>query len=327
MVYLTPDQTACSARIFLNVFGLFLEDKKDLCEDDKLKIVNSNNESVGVYYLDDGNAFIEVNNNGNILKANYLIPKTDVMIDWESNGAKCAYWSTPIKFEYDEKDNCKINGLITIGSGMDTELGLKCHIHSEFDYIASDNKKIKFRIYKDGTLFEADINNDDINEKIDILASYNEFMGYSILHRTMKGNYLKFSELGMDHDQDNLKHLMVREVADINKRDYLYVNDLREEKKPMDGYDINLFRDIELVKKEDLEMFNKIKLLIDTIKVGDTKLLQNLVNVSFDRYPDEIIKAIFDIDRDNKVYQDGAVNLIESYFGKNISKTKSILNS
>ena len=83
MVYLTPEQTACAARVFLNIFGLILEEKEVIEEDDKLKIYDKDSNVVGYYYLENNQAKINAEYNGNILKASYLIPRTQGLVDLE----------------------------------------------------------------------------------------------------------------------------------------------------------------------------------------------------------------------------------------------------
>ena len=87
-----------------------------------------------------------------------------------------------------------------------------------------------------------------------------------------------------------------------------------------------------LMQELDPDMFEKIKKLRKILSIGDISLLDNLISVCYDSYTEEELNALLGMQRQPMIYQDGADNLVNSYFeiGKNscffpLEKQKKLL--
>ena len=327
MVYLMPEQTACAIKVFLNIFGLLLEDKKEITENDKLKIYDSENNHVGYYYLDNNKAFINVEYKDNTLKASYPVPKTQGIIDWESSGAKFASWTCPVDFIFINSDKTTFKGEIKLACFVDSELGIKCTCHSDFNYKINETRNIHFRLFNGSSFFEAELCDTDFREHIDLLTCFNEFIGYSMVHLRNKSNFVKLAGIYEYATEPGYKRLITR---DVEKDGYKIKNvfshsDTKIKKRENEDNDdenfyITFSNNIDLMRGADPELFDMIKLFLKLIKAGDAPLIENLVKVSYDSYSDEIVKKVFDIDRNKSIYQDGSNKLKEAYFGMETNK-------
>jgi len=65
----------------------------------------------------------------------------------------------------------------------------------------------------------------------------------------------------------------------------------------------------------DPEFTKKIDDIRKSFIVNGVSLFDNLIDVSFSRYSDEEVKALFGIDRQKVNYQNGADNLVDAYYG------------
>lgn len=59
--------------------------------------------------------------------------------------------------------------------------------------------------------------------------------------------------------------------------------------------------------------------LREVLSIGDVSLLDNLVSVCYDSYTDEELSSLLGINRQRMNYQNGADNLVKSYYGIGIS--------
>lgn len=164
--YLTLEQNLSSARIFLNLFGLYLESNNDeINEFSKLKIVNSNNSQVGILYFENGIVHIQsVTSFGN-LNANYEIAQFGGFQDLECGGAYVD-WNHTIKFEVNGHMN--FSGDIQLGVSMDTHFGNDCNLHSKIKYIDKDGKEVELKFMDDGKPFSYEANKGNFKEVLEI---------------------------------------------------------------------------------------------------------------------------------------------------------------
>jgi hypothetical protein len=243
---------------------------------------------------------------------------------------KFANWVSHIKFNYFLGNGDKLSGCFNLSSTADTEVGLRCFGHMEMTYLTYEKQRIDFKVFRNGTLFYASVLNDDIEEDMDILTSYNEFLGYSIFHQKKVGlkekKHYYFSEITEYATEPGYKRLIARDVDYIGEevKTNSYDNNKYEIDKNKD-YKEELMENIDLVKTVDTEIFDKIKGLCESFKIGDTLILKNLVSACFDSFTDEEFEAIFSFKRDRSFYQDGANSLVDSYFElKNIDKNDKV---
>ena len=326
MIRLTPDITACSARIFLNIFGFTLEDKTDLIETDRVKIFDKDNNEVGEYYLEGDKANISLRYKGNYLSAEYEIPKTTGMIDFDDAFLpRFAVWVSGIRFNYSLNDGATLKGCFNLRSWVDEKNGIRTTGHTEMKYITPDKNETFFKVFNNLTLFYVSEEVNNTEETIDILTSNNEWLGYAMLHKKKDGlddnwTHSYISEVTEFSNEPGYKRVV---AGDLYKKDGKlerenYINTPYIKKRDINDYKIELMENIGLIKEVDPTMFEKIKEICESFKVGDTLVLKNLVCASLDSFSDEQFEEIFGFERDRSFYQDGANSLTDSYF-----KTKS----
>ena len=69
------------------------------------------------------------------------------------------------------------------------------------------------------------------------------------------------------------------------------------------------------MQKLDNDMLGKIQLLRQILTIDGVSILDNLISICYDNYTDEELVALLGTKRPAVVYQNGAENLTNSYFG------------
>ena len=111
--YLTLEQNTCAARIFLNTFGLTLENISDVNEFSKIKIFDKAMNEVGKLHFDNGKVIMSANYNNSVLDASFDINKMLGFVDPECESAPFALfgqWSSKIAFQVQKSDNITLSG-------------------------------------------------------------------------------------------------------------------------------------------------------------------------------------------------------------------------
>lgn len=327
MNYLTPKQTACAARIFLNLFGFGLEENEDIEENTKLKIYDKDNNIIGSYSLEDNKIVINAEYQGILLQASCNLPNVYKYPNYGSDVVTHASWTSPFVFELIYPDRKRARGVIKFACSLDTEYGIRCTCHSEFSYIMDSNNTIRYQLFNDGNLFSVSQIDSGYHESINILAEYNEFIGYSAQHqiidRLPDGEYRKFATVyELSSEKDKVK-VMLREYEEVDGNERKIASeDYEATKIDEKDCDLKLKQNLDMLKRVDPTVFDKIKRYSNIVKIGDTNLIENLAQASFDSYPDYLFEELFGFERDRFIYQDGAYGLKESYFGVSSSEIK-----
>lgn len=316
--YLTLEQNMCAARIFLNTFGLTLENVSDVNEFSKVKIFDGETNVVGKLHFDNGKVIMNANYNNSILQASYDIAKMRGFVDIESNNALFGQWSSKINFQVQKQDNVKLSGEFFVGSSADSEFGVSCLCHPLINCDVPEKGKITLKILRDGRTFGLEIAAGSYNETIDIMpwdfichdvknGKYDEEK-HSFPYRRYAGVF--DGSYGMNND--NPLHVFLKESEYSNLVTY------RDEKVPKvsknDSRKISVQKGM-LMKDLDPDMFEKIKKLRKVLSIGDISLLDNLVSVCYDSYTDAELSSLLGVNRQRMNYQDGADNLVNSYYG------------
>jgi len=163
-------QNNCAARIFLNAFGLTLENVTDIDAFSKIKIFNKDMNVVGKLHFDNGKVMISANYNNSLLEASYDIAKVFSFIDRECGNALFGQWSSKIEFKVENNNNIKLNGEFLIGCSVDSEFGIKCLCHPLINCEVSNKGKITLKILRDGRTFGVYISSGNYEETIRIGA-------------------------------------------------------------------------------------------------------------------------------------------------------------
>ena len=316
-------QSICSAKIFLNIFGLILEDAEELDVSSKLKIFDSANNPVGSLSFDNSNVHISAEYSDTILEASYEIPEMTILCDHEDNDTLFAIWYSNIIFLL-KNNNINVSGEFYISNFVDEEFEYKnnCRCQPLVRINSQNNSEFTLKILRDGKILGLEISSDDYNERIDItpFSNSSEF----IVHDIKKGKYdsekhsypYRFYSgifnAGKTHEKELLVYL--EETGYKNYIDYIRTY---EEKTSDDENDV--IQKGLLMQKLDDDMFKKIKMLQEILRIGNISLFDNLVSVCYDSYSDEEIEALLAIRRKPFQYQDGSYDITSSYY--DINKT------
>lgn len=322
--YLTLKQNTCAARVFLNTFGLILENVSDVNEFSNIKIFDNDNNEVGVLYFDNGRVIMKANYNDSMLEANFDIAKMVGFVDVESNSGVALFgqWSSKIDFQLHRHDNVKMFGEFLVESCADTEFGLNCLCHPLINCDVPGLGRVNLKILRDGSTFSLNINSEDNYEVIDI-SPWDWLNGF-FLHEIKRGKYdeenyvypyrkyagiFNVAEVG---ENKNKLHVFLTEEEFGNQLDFK--NEFPQ-KVGDENSEESLLQKGLLMKKLDSDMFDRIEDLKKLFLIGDISLLDRLVSVCYDSYSNEELKALLGIERQQMNYQDGSDNLINSYFG------------
>jgi len=316
--YLTLEQNICAARIFLNTFGFTLEDVAELNEFSKIKIYNKSMNEVGQLHFSDGKVVMIARYNQGTLTASYNIAKISGFVDIESNNALFGQWSSKIDFQI-ENNNNNITGEFLVTNTIDSQFGISCRCHTLMTLNIPGKGDVTLRILRDGCVFHFEINTENYNETIEF-KPISEFIRHIITkgeYSQTKGQYpyrkyvgvFNAAEVGEDKDKLNMFLSEEQNGSILN-----YRRDLVK-KVDEDNYrQMNIQRGL-LMQQLDSDMLEKVQLLRKTFTIDGVSLLDNLISVCYDGYTDEELVALLGIKRPAPIYQDGASNLIDSYFG------------
>lgn len=318
--YLTLAQNTCAARIFLNTFGLILENTNNINEFSIIKIFDEDMNKVGKLNFDNGKVMIYANYNNSLLEASYDISKVSGFVDIECGNALFAQWSSKIIFKVENGNNIKLSGEFLIECSMDSEFGINCRCHPLINCDVPNKRKITLKILREGRTFGINISSGNYNETIDIMPwdDWNGFIKHDITNgdydpKRYMYEYRKYMGIfSAGKGSEDKLHVFLSETEWDNKKSF------RNEFPKKIGDDSSEELVIQkgmLMQDLDPDMFEKIKTLRKSLSIGDVSLLDNLISICYDRYTDEELEALLGIKRKKMNYQDGANSLKESYFG------------
>lgn len=316
---LTLEQNLCSARIFLNTFGLILEDISEVNSLSELKIFDGEMNEVGKLYFKDDEIIMEANYNNSLLKANYKLSKMSGFVDLESGGALFGDWSSNINFSINSDLN--LDGEFLTNASMDSEFGPKCSIHTTLNFKALDDTNVTLNMLRDGSTFNLEINKENYNEIIDVKPW--DFIRHDIKIGKYDNNkyaypYRKYAGIFVNSTDNENLHVFLKEEEYDN---LLYYQD---EYVPKEGKSNSIEAYTQkglLMQKLDSSMFERIEHLRKILLIGDISLLDNLISVCLGSYPEEEINALLGTKIEKMNYQNGADNLTNAYFGIANDKT------
>lgn len=316
--YLTLKQNLCGARVFLNIFGLVLEQEEGINEYSKLKIFNNNDDEVGMLYFQNGEVNILANSNFGVLNAKYDITKVIGFEDFECGNALFVQWNTNINYRVCSDDQINFSGEMQIGCSMDTEFGNKCRVHTLLEYL-HDNDKVTLKFMHDGSVFKYERNNNHERETINISPS--DPFGNYITHFINRGNY--------DDDKHCYPYRYWSSVSRKSHREYIlhalsfagnYNEALtyQEDYVRMKGKECSsevLMQTGLLMQQIDPDFTKKIEEIRGNFLVDGVSLFDNIIAVSLNSYTDEEVKALTGLDKIKINFQNGTDNLVDAYYG------------
>ncbi len=322
--YLTLEQNTCAARIFLNTFGLTLENVDDVNEFSKIKIFDKAMNKVGELHFDNGRVIMSASYNDSMLEASFDIAKIWGFVDRECGNALFGQWSSKIDFQVQKSNNVKLSGEFLIESSADSEFGISCLCHPLINCDVAGKRNITLKVLRDGRTFGIEVASGSYNETIDIMPwdNLNGFIRHVISNgeydsKRYKHEYRKYMGIfsAGKGDEDKL-HVFLSETEWDNQISF------RNEFPPKAGDDKSEALVVQkgmLMQDLDSDMFERIKKLREILSIGNVSLLDNLVSVCYDSYTDEELSALLGLNRQKMNYQNGADSLVKSYYGIGIN--------
>lgn len=348
---MTYKQNIRGAMIFLNTFGLFLEELENLTEDSVINIYDENGQKVGNVSFRDDDVVINAITNFGKLEASYNCAEMSGFIDYENNSIgelsisnsdkifsfidlvnsnpMFIEWCNDISYSIKIDDSRRITGQFLISCSVDSEYGIKCTCHPTLEYWENDKRSIVIGLQNNGNNFKAQIFNKDDSETI-CVSPYADFGEY-ILHRVIKGTYdskkygypyRKMSGVTVkSHSERNiLKVLSIEEEYDnlISHKSSecakVCEDDQNEEAIIQRGM---------IMQEIDSTMYDSIKKLRTFFTFNEVPFLDNLICVSLQNFSSKEINALFGIEEIEMNFQNNTNNLCDAYYGKtkkNINK-------
>lgn len=327
--YLTFEQNTCAARIFINTFGLVLENLSDVNEFSKLKIFDKAMNEVGKLYFDKGKAIMSANYNSCVLDASFDIAKFVDLRCENDLFSLFGQWFSKIYFQVQKPNDIKIFGEFLIDSSVNTEdveFGISCLCRPLINCEVPGGENIILKILRDGSTFSLESVAGENYEVIDVRPW--DWLNGFLLHDIKKGKYDEgkhaypyrryagiFNGAEVGENKDKLQIF-------LNEEKYHNRLTFRNEFLPKTGEDNSkeaLLQKGKLMQDLDSDMFEKIKKLKEVLLIGDISLLDNLVSVCYDSYTDEELIALLGLSKQGTNYQNGADSLVKSYYGIGIS--------
>lgn len=134
-IHLNPNQEIRSAIVFLNTFGLILEEKENLTDTMHLHIFDKENNTVGEVYFENEKVKIEANSNFGFIHANYDFAKIQGFSDIDSPGCPIFMeWQNKINYTIEENNKKKFSGEFLVNNNMDEVYGMNCSCHMTLNY-------------------------------------------------------------------------------------------------------------------------------------------------------------------------------------------------
>lgn len=316
--YLTLEQNLSSARIFLNLFGLYLEsNNEEINEFSKIKILNSNNSQVGLLHFENGKVCIQsVTSFGN-LNADYEIAQFGGFQDLECGGAYVD-WNHTIKFEV--KGQMSFSGDIQLGVSMDTHFGNHCRLHSKIKYTDNEGKEVELKFMDDGKPFSYEAKKDNFRETLEI-NPWNEFYSF-MYHVIREGEYNKDFHCFPNekvkfiwhNGSDDRKHLRVVSATIENLEQTEYKSELYDRIMDDNSRESTIQKGL-LMQQNDEDFSKKLLELKELFTKDNVSFFTNILDVAFNRVDEEERKALLGFELEKIKYYNGADNLLDVYFG------------
>jgi len=318
--YLTFEQSICAARVFLNLFGLKLEEKEEMIELNNVKVLDQNGKEVGLIELKDG--FIDILTNSNFGKvcAKYAVPIRTGMLDKEYGFAQYNEWRNDINFNVSSEDNRDFSGFMQIACFIDSQFGVYSNIHTSINYLLEDKSEVNLRFMIDGQQFGYEMKKGEEREVIKVMP-FDDMSGF-IIHDFTKGkfNIDKPGYLYRKYAGVRKKSMQEEDILIGNasiEENYKVIKSMEEEVKTNgdDSSKETLIQKGLLMQNIDPSFAEKIREVRDSFFINGVSLFDNLIGVSYENYTDEEINAMFGLERRKVNFQNETDNLMEGYFG------------
>lgn len=200
----------------------------------------------------------------------------------------------------------------------------KCECSSIINFNSKIDGDITLKMQNDEKIFDLIVNNKPIKKHLTIDNDG------SLLHDAILGDYVKdrgyyrrrrVEILSSETDSEDKIQVSVLESALENIVES-YTNEITK-LGPESSKEL-LIKKGELMNEINSYFYGDIYLLQQALMIDNISILDNLVSVCCDKMDEEVVNALFGLTKQKNIYQDGAENLVNSYFKiggrKNIKK-------
>lgn len=314
---LSLEQNLAGARIFLNLFNLHLENKKEINQSTSLEILDRSNQPVGTLRFENGKVVMKSKTAIGDLSAQYPLSAFFGFKDIECGGA-FAEWKHQISFKVDGSQ-CFL-GNMQMDIIMDTDFGNKCVFHTNLNYKDPFGRRVNINIMEGGNVFHYVAAKKGFKEelRIDPWNDMDSFMYHGIQH----GSYDKVFD---SYPQEIMSFVWHNSMSDkehirgVHSEVVGYqTKNFRQEIKKSVGKHESKAATIQkglLMQEMDPNFAKVMEAIIYSFKSGDFSFLENLMDVSYSRISEEERQALFGTPIGKIQYYNGADNITDAYFG------------
>lgn len=302
-----------AALIFLNLFGLTLEESEDLKKTiQSLRIYNKQGKTVGHLTINQRYIKIVATSNFGHMVANYDIPRINSLKDEEAPLKPALFTSWSNSINYSIINNSKeIKGEIKIDCSMDTHIGLACSCHPYLEYSDRSGTKINLNIQRDGNIFYLEIIEPNKIESIK-LSTFDYLFSHSVKKKATgnkNDSYLKLINLADLPEDDKFR------VTTIIQENGVTTEITNKKFADEENYHQSLIKKGQIMQELDPEMYKKIKIVESILKKDSISIVNNFISASLTNYSEEQISAMLGLERNKALYQGGHESIEGAYFG------------
>lgn len=313
--YLAYVRSINAVRIFLNIMGFKLDDFNDINVFSKIKIRDNDGKIVGKLSFDNEHVMVKVKNNSLSIKAICNVSNNPTFL------------SHKINFDLKQKNKVNINGELEFSAVDHEKYDRKCVCMPSIVCTLPTGSLVKLKLLHDGKLFNLNYSCLDYTESIEVTNGYDNFIRHVIENdyydkNKKKHHYKLYSGVFNSPEfsgNGGKLHLILTESLDgeniISKEDYI-------DKITSDNFSDLLMQKSVLMYRLDNTMRERINQVRNLLMINDSYLFDNLLGVCLGDYSDLELEALFNINKNSIIYQDGSNNLIDAYFGDNAFKNK-----
>ena len=169
-----------AARVFLNLFGLTLEDATTNINESSIIRISDKKNVVGEMHFENGQVRIAASYNGSSLEAYFDFPKM-------SSFAGIDDWASAVKFKATNSDSATLSGEFPIECSMYSNTDFRCNCSPLVECTTPNGEKTTLKVNRDCRLLEVAISSDDYYETIEVTPE--EGVGGFIKHKISRGKY------------------------------------------------------------------------------------------------------------------------------------------
>ncbi len=307
-------QSICAARVFLNTFGLILEDVNEIDASSKIGIFDSNTNRVGELHFEDMKVLISAEYYDNAsLVASYFIPTIYLSYNIHK-------WTSDIDFSCSLGSKFNICGRFPIESFINDNMEFSCYCHPSLEYTIPGKEVTSIGILNDDGIFKADTKIGDYHEEINVNPM--AIFGKSISHIITVGPYnngkdhwpyyREFSVTAQNNAESNEGELVVSTTETANSIDLLHQSKVV---KMISSPESRETLDFKSLLAFNPRLHQSISRLSNNLTLWGSPILDYMLSNLNDYLDDTAFYFLLGIDKTTVPYQNGANNISDAYFG------------